>query len=266
MILVTTALPIEAKPLVSRLGLTAIADEAYPVYKGEDYVLVVTGVGALKASAATGWAMARFPGIFAAINAGFCGAAPEVAGLHEWVYISSIRDKASGRLSIPDILQKHPFREAALLTVPTVVKDRIDWNGVVDMEGSGFFEAARKFVSPDQISLIKWVSDPLTGSIHLEETSRAYAEGLDPAVDFIRQWPRFLEGKMDKAPEELVGQVEQRLKLTSTQRHYVRKWASGYLARGGDPGEVYRLLPEAVPASKSQNTRIFESLKNVFKN
>lgn len=266
MILITTALPMEAKPLVASLGLKAESGEAFPVYRNEECVLVVTGVGALKASAATGWALGRLAEFHAAINVGFCGAAPEVCGLHEWIYVSSIRDQASGRLSIPDILFRHPFRELALLTVGKVVKSGIDWNGVVDMEGAGFFEAAGRFLAPDRLALIKWVSDPLTGSIHIEETSRAYAGAIEPVVDFIREWIRLPGTSTGAETRALYAQVESRLRLTRTQAHFVRKWADGYLARGGDPAGILEILPEAPPATKAANSRIFEELKNVFKN
>lgn len=256
----------EAKPIVTRLGLTAEPGLPYSVYRDDRTVLLVTGVGTLKASAAVGWAFGQFPGIKVALNVGFCGAAPGAFSLHEWVYVSSIRDKATGRLHVPDILLEHPFAEAALLTVPHVVKTVIDWNGVVDMEGSGFFEAASKFLPPDRLALLKWVSDPLTGSIHLEETSNDYMNSIQPALEFIREWPLPCISENKAGSNGLADEVELRLRLTRTQTHYIRKWASGFIARGGDPDTVLKQLPEAVPPTKEGNTRVFERLKDVFKN
>lgn len=249
-----------------RLGLRALERTAFPAYDGDGAILVVTGTGPLKAAAGTGWAMARFPGIRQAVNIGFAGADPGVAQLHRWVYVNAIRDQASGHLLLPDILRKHPFPEMCLMTVSRIIREPLDWPGLVDMEGSGFFEAARRFVGPDRIALLKWVSDPLTGRIEPSATEEAFTRDLEPVVDFIGNWRETGPRPSSMPVESLAGEIKDRLRLTRTQTEFLRKWIPGYLARGGDPERIRDVLPETKPATKDENKRVLEELKNVFKN
>jgi hypothetical protein len=266
MMLLTSALMLEARPLARRLGLRAHEKAVYPVYQAKDLLLVVTGTGPLKAAAATGWAMARFPEIRHAVNIGFAGAGAEVADLYSWHLIHSIRDQASGHLLVPDILRRHPFSEKSLLTVPKIVQEPMDWSGLVDMEGSGFFEAARRFLAPDRIALLKWVSDPLSGCIDPVATEAAFARGLDPVIDFIRNWPSAEESPNEFAEDALLQEISEHVRLTRTQAEFIRKWTAGFLARGGDARLVHAVLPEQRPKTKEENRRVFSSLKDVLKN
>lgn len=264
MILVTTALMIEARPLVKRLQLVSAGTEPFVCFVGEDLVLMVTGTGSLQAAAGTGWAFARYPGIRAAVNIGFAGAAASVAPLHSWHLIHSVRDEATRRLALPDILYTHLFPEQPLLTVPRVVREPIPWEGLVDMEGSGFMEAARSFLSADRVALLKWVSDSLTGTIDPRASEAAFAEALEPVCTFLAEWPAtMMETGKEINPE--VERLGQRLRLTETQYRFFRKWLLGYLARGGDPQRVEAVLPEAPPKTKSANRRLLEEVKHVLK-
>jgi nucleoside phosphorylase len=265
MILITTALMIEARPLIDRLGLKAHGNETFRVFYDEKYLLAVSGTGALRSSAATAWAMGRFEGIHAAVNIGFCGAAEEVAGLHEWYFINSIRDAATGRLSMPDILIRPGMPEAGLLTSPVVVKGRIEEKRLVDMEGSGFFEAARQFLAPDCIALLKWVSDPLTGEIEIEPTVAAYAQSLEKVMVFLENWGPLGESHDADGLDGLVSAINSRLRLSETQQLALRDWLFGYLARGGEAGRILEMLPEQCPAAKQGNNRVFERLKDALK-
>lgn len=266
MLLVSTALMLEARPLVESLGLKALPGEPYPTFSSPDCLLVVSGTGSVKAAAATGWAMGRFPGIHAAVNIGFCGAAAGVASLHEWVYIHSVKDAVTGRTYLPDVLQAHPFPEKALLTVPAVLREDGGWAGVVDMEGSGFMEAARRFIAPDRIALLKWVSDPLSGEIDVRATGAAYTRSLPAVVGFLREWPGEQAARPGADAEPLLRECLERLRLTRTQEAFLGKWIRGYLARGGDPGRLRAILPGSRPCSKKANTEALDRLKDVLKN
>jgi hypothetical protein len=265
MLLITTALMIEARPLCGLLGLKAMNGHPYPVFACEDTVLVVSGTGALNAAAATGWALGHFDGIKTGLNMGFAGAATSVASLYQWRYIHSIRDENSGHLCIPDILWNHPLEESALLTTGKVIRDDINWPGLVDMEGSGFFQAARRFLSPDRIVLLKWISDALTGEVDIKRIEEKYTASIQELSEFLE----FIRHDMDKeaavSSMPLMDTIREKLRLTRTQDLFLSKWLSGYLARGGDPEPVESLLPEKKPKHKTENTRLFEALKNVLK-
>lgn len=255
---------LEARPLAGSLGLRAHGGGPFPAFRNERLLLVVTGTGIRRAAAATGWAFGRFPGIESAVNIGFCGAAESVSPVHRWHYISSIRDAGGGRLSIPDILWRHPFPEAALRTVPAPASGDDGWEGLIDMEGSGFFEAARAFIGPDRIALLKWVSDHLSETLDREAVAMAYGNTLDPVLSFIRDWPA---GEKEDAEHEdpLVGEILRRLRLTETQVHYLRDWIGGYLDRGGSPERLLTIIPAKIPDSKTANKALFAALKDVLK-
>lgn len=266
MLLVTVALMMEARPLCARLGLKAVSGHPYPVFRNEKTLLLVSGTGALNASSATGWALGRFPEVEVALNVGFAGAGQSVAPLHSWRYIHSVRDEASGHLCIPDILWNHPFEESSLLTVAKVMRKDIGWSGLVDMEGSGFYQAARRSLPPDCIVLLKWVSDHMTGEIDAGPTNDRFTEAIDDISDFLEHLQDAAEKGNDNPMESpYLETIQQKLRLSQTQQLFAEKWLSGYIARGGDWQRVAELLPASVPKHKAENARIFEKLKNVLK-
>jgi hypothetical protein len=264
MLLITTALMLEARPLVERLGMKALGG-SFPVYENADMRLVVTGVGPLRASAATGWALGRFPDIHAAVNIGFCGALPSVAPLHQWRLILSVRDQPSGRLYIPDILFQHAFEEAELLSVPKVVRKPLDWRGVVDMEGSAFFEAGRQMLALHRMVILKWVSDPLTGTIDPEHTQARFAESIEELLPFLRDWYAWTQQDPAHEDPQLLALCEARLRLTATQRAFLRKWLLGYECRGGSREIVEGCLPDQLPKTRKENAVIFNQLRHALK-
>ncbi len=264
MILITTALMIEANPIRNALGLNAVANQPVPVFQSEEYLLVVTGTGAQKAAAVTGWALGRFPDIQAAINVGFAGAPESVSGLHQWHRVNAVRDASTGRLHIPDILDKHPFAEAALLTAPKPVSEDTGVVGLVDMEGSGFYEAARISLSPHRIVLLKWVSDHLDPEVDRQPTVEAFTKGIEQILPFLKEQAIGTEQPVKDRPE-LLDVVLQRLRLTQTQTQFMGKWICGYLARDGNPERVLSALPDQRPVKKLDNTRLYEVLKDVLK-
>jgi hypothetical protein len=264
MILITTALMIEANPIRNALGLKAVANQPVPVFQNEEYLLVVTGTGAQKAAASTGWALGRFPGIEAAVNIGFAGAPESVSGLHQWHRIHAVRDVSTGRLHIPDILDKHPFAEASLLTVGQPVWQDPGKDCLVDMEGSGFFEAARVCLSPDLILLLKWVSDHLNPALDRKSTAEAFTTAIEQILPFLQELVIGTAQPESDRPE-LLDTVLRRLRLTQTQAQFMGKWICGYLARDGNPERVLNVLPDQPPAKKVDNTRLYEVLKDVLK-
>jgi hypothetical protein len=264
MILITTALMIEAQPLKAALNLSLVGGQPFPVFKNEEVILIVTGTGSHRAAAATGWALGRYQAIKIALNVGFAGALEEVAELHQWYGIHSIRDKNTDRLLVPDRLWDLQFPEKALLTVGKPVTGLIAWDGLVDMEGSGFYEAARQVLSPDKIYLLKWISDYLTGKIDVKETGVQFstaANGLLPAIQNLIELGREESGD-DRV---FLDELKSRIRLTETQWQFLAKWVDGYLKRGGESQAILDILPIDPPAKKPDNNRLLEEIKNVLK-
>ncbi|NBD39322.1 MAG: hypothetical protein GVY10_12210 [Verrucomicrobia bacterium] len=256
----------EGRPLRKALFLRGKPGFPFPVFLGESHVLVQSGTGSAASAAATAWALATFPTITNALNIGFAGALPPEFPLHSWVRAHSVRDQASGRLYLPDILDAHPFAEGPLLTVGRVQREPVFPEGLVDMEGSGFALAARRFLPAHRITLLKWISDAQEGGVDGDGLETAFAASLPDILPFLQ--PDEGEGNSpsvaDEAAESFSNEVEAGLRLTVTQRGYLRRWLRGYLARGGDAEAVRQVLPAAIPATKSGNNKVFEEVRRVL--
>lgn len=264
MLLITTALMLEAQPLKTSLELTAVAEAPFALFNNKEILLIVTGTGAQRAAAATGWALGRFPVIRVAMNVGYAGASWSATELYRWYCINSIRDESTGRLHIPDQLLKLPFPDRPLLTVGKPVREQIPWDGLVDMEGSGFYEAARQVLPPDRILLFKWISDNLTGEIDPNDVGERFVGAIEELLPIISQ----ITGSMapvGKNEPEIMAEIRKRIRLTETQWKFLRKWLDGYLVRGGSTQAILELLPTRPPAGKPDNSRLFEEIKNALK-
>ena len=263
MLLITTALMLEAKPVKSLLGLTALPGMPFPVFSGNSETLVVTGSGAQRAAAATGWALGHFDGVRHAVNIGFAAAGPGVE-LHSWHLINAVRDESSGRLHVPDLLWDFNLPEAALATVGKPLQHDIGRAGLVDMEASGFFEAARHFLSPDRIVVLKWVSDHFSGQLDPQSTGGAFADSISQIIPVLKH----LSDRSIAVPMEPSRELEVvlgRIRLTETQTQYLRRWLQGFLKRGGDFQLLLSHLPPVAPSTKAGNKRLFEEVGNVLR-
>jgi hypothetical protein len=189
-----------------------------------------------------------------------------VAPLHHWLLIHSVRDGQTGRLLIPDILYRHPFAEAPLMTVPKVVREPIAWMGAVDMEGAGFLEAARQHLPAHRVAILKWVSDALTGEIDKAATAAAFAETVGPVLAFIKEWEAMpVEQQTDSAALAMGELCMERLRLTATQRAQLTRWVQGYARRGGTAAGLLAVLPERPPSTRRENTVQFSRLRDALK-
>ncbi len=263
--LITTALMIEAAPVRDALSLQAVPEMPFPLFEGGNCLLVVTGTGSVRAAAATGWILGRTSGIRAAVNLGFAAASAQTAELYSWHRIHSIRDATTGRLHIPDILESHSLKEQPLWTVSQPAGSDPGWDGLVDMEGSGFYEAARRLLPPDRIFLLKWVSDAFSRQLDTDLMASRFAASLPEVLPFLRHCLSIASPSPQENEAEWMDLFRKRLRLSRTQLQFLSRWVRGYLARGGSLEPVLARLPEKPPSHKRQNNRIYEELKDVLK-
>jgi len=153
------ALPAEAKPVNRHFGLqrdNRVA--AYPLYRNDPITLVVCGPGKQQAAGAVTWLEAQHPsqGDAIWINLGIAGhrSAPIGAPL----LAATVSDEIDGAC-----LSAHPpggaeYQEAPLISVE---RPRFDYpkEALFDMEGYGFFQAARTIAPIKQVQCLKVVSD-----------------------------------------------------------------------------------------------------------
>ncbi len=153
------ALPAEAKPIASRLGLERVhTQRIFPIYRRGHARLAVCAPGKINAAAATAYLGALSGGRRDAIwvNIGAAGHAHRHVG--EVVLAHRITDTGSGRIWHPSLPPGEPFPSESLLTL-----DRPDLSyeqdSMVDMEASGFYATASRFSRVELVQVLKVISD-----------------------------------------------------------------------------------------------------------
>jgi adenosylhomocysteine nucleosidase len=159
MIYIITALDAEARPLVENYRLKRDRSLPYTLYRNEEVVLLVCGVGKANAmmgvSALLGWRIPDAEDIL--INIGICGA-PLDYPIGEALLIHQIFD--GDRHYYPDILYPHTLRETSMKCVDAPQSTLSDYP--IDMESSAIFQSAERFFKLHQMAYLKIVSDHCT--------------------------------------------------------------------------------------------------------
>lgn len=154
-----TALDAEARPLIEHYHLKRDHSLPYTLYKNDDTLLLVSGMGKMNAVMATsallGWRAPADEDIL--INIGICGA-PSKYEIGEALLIHQIID--NDRHYYPDILYPHELKETSLFCVDAPQSQTSEFP--VDMESAALFQAASRFFKLHQMAFIKIVSDHFT--------------------------------------------------------------------------------------------------------
>jgi nucleoside phosphorylase len=145
--------PVRGNPILDRFQVMTTPDHTLFV--------AVTGMGKLKAATATAavYTALSSEGSPLLINVGIAGAPIGYADLGSALLIHQVRDVASNLRFYPDILIRHPFAEASLDTHDAPVTSSPAEQALVDMEASGFMQAATLLAAPSEIAVIKVISD-----------------------------------------------------------------------------------------------------------
>ena len=152
------ALQAEARPLVERFGLTAVGEAPFPLYRGEDAWLIVSGQGKAAAAAATAYlhlASGGKPGL-AWLNVGLGGHGLRTVG--EGVVAHKISDAASGVSWYPQLVIDSPSPTGPLLTVERV-EEEYEPPWVYESEAAGFFPTACRFSVAELVHCYKVIAD-----------------------------------------------------------------------------------------------------------
>ena len=121
MIYIFMALYAEAKPLIKKLDLKKINSRfKFTQYESPEICLTITGVGSIAASTAVGAVCASrdIGEMDILVNIGSC--AGSASSLHGIYLIHKITDSVTGRTYYPDMLYRHMFKEAEIVTIPSV--------------------------------------------------------------------------------------------------------------------------------------------------
>jgi adenosylhomocysteine nucleosidase len=152
------ALQAEARPLVARFAMAVVSEGPFPVYRGEEGWLIVSGQGKAASAAATaylhliaGGAQGR-----AWLNVGLGGHCQRTLG--EGVLAHKISDAASGASWYPQLVIDAPSPTVPVLSVERMEEEyALPW--VYESEAAGFFPTACRFSVAELVHCYKVISD-----------------------------------------------------------------------------------------------------------
>lgn len=158
-VFVYTALPCEAKPLISRFRLKKEnLVQPFAVYRNDKLCLTVTGLGKNAMAAGVAYTQALYVGIEnpILINLGVAGHQTRTIGTP--LLGQKIIDVDTGKKFYPVPAYSFPCASAAIVTAS---KPQLDYahEHLCDMEASAFYETASRFSTGELIQCLKVVSD-----------------------------------------------------------------------------------------------------------
>jgi hypothetical protein len=155
-----TALPPEAKPLIGHYKLKKLTEiTAFSIYKKDNIILTVTGLGRNAMAAGIAYSQAIFalagqPSVM--LNVGIAGHKDDALGT---IYlVDKCQDADSKKTNYPPIIFKPPCKTAGLQTAALPQLD-YQLSLLYDMEASAFYETAHRFTTAELAHSLKIISD-----------------------------------------------------------------------------------------------------------
>lgn len=229
MIYLFTALYPEAKPLIRVFSLKRVQGGLpFDVYENADTSirLVISGTGMCAAAAATAAVFGRYRAANEdhLINIGTCAGEAGTDEMSGKAYLChKLTDRNTGHTYYPDMLYRHAFAEAQLITEPIVWKGTEDSEALRrkaesaivlhDMEGAAIYQAGSYWLGPHQMSFIKVVSDHGTDQRITSQTlEQAVENGLDAIKDYVSNIGQIIaQNRRDKEWETECSRQTERL-------------------------------------------------------
>lgn len=265
MIYYCMALYREAAPFIRRLNLKKCAEEThFQVFENDGYSLILSGVGELRAVAAVTYLLTKRPPEPSdlLVNVGICGSGKRERG--SCYLCNKMIQACSGRTFYPDILLRHPFREACVTTVETVAAGGAE--ELVDMEATGVYQAGQIFLQPHQMAFVKAVSDAADGTCVTGEQAEAligrYAEQI---IEWSGQVHKILKKEAAQgftaAEEEKILSETAEHGLSVTQERQLRQLMRWYKLTDGDVMKLLGEMPARAQRGKEEGRNYLEQLE-----
>ena len=251
------ALPVEARPLIQYLNLKRQMDtHCWPVYLHGRHVLIISGIGKVRAAMAVTWLAAKFNDrpLAGLINFGFCGSSDPQAKPGDIYRISEVKDMDQDRMYYPDLFESASINLRPLQCWSCPVKaDMITASDTLfcDMESAGIMEAARQLFQSHQVMLFKIVSDKLDPDglrLHVSEDTLSHwlSSGLPVLEEAVKQLDQLQKLTTVPLLEELeffVSQVDELIPLTVSMKQQLEmKTRQLMLSRSDDMDAIYEAL------------------------
>lgn len=269
-VLVITALMCEATPLIEAWGLrplrTTEVAQRFQLFYGDGIYLGVSGIGKMRSAVATSALVTHLlvqdltP---ITVNIGIAGAPRGVAERGDLILVHKVRDVSTNSRLYPDILLKHSLQECALDTHDHPVTTPPTEQTLVDMECSGFMQAATTLVSPSEVAVLKVVSDNCDGPrLSPDEVSTLIRSVSDSITNIIRSLRTELSppSRLSADESEALARVVSHARLSVTQRIELERAMLATRARGENlPHSFHEILTQPIK-SKDQRRIVFAAL------
>jgi hypothetical protein len=200
----------EARILIEKYKLKKDVESSLPLYQNKDrsIFLILTGNNRSDIIARIAYFAGKniITDKSILINLGISGA--KDINLGEIVWVNKLESLSDSNNFFPHKSHKMIIREEGLISVDNEVNDYPE-NGIVDMEGYHFFQAAMKFLNIEQIAVIKIISDNKQNpavNVNKEQVYRLFAENwqlIDELLDHYKNLSIKLHDLYQKLPEYL---------------------------------------------------------------
>lgn len=203
MIYIITAMYAEAHPFITRFQLKKdLSHTRFQVFlsKDMDLCLVISGTGSVPAAAAVSSICTEYgagPDDFL-LHAGICAQMyneKEVPCRTGHIFLcNKIREQVTGRTFYPDLLYRHRFAEAQILTgakpyqktALVTASWETDALCLYDMEAAAVYQAGAYYFGPHQMSFLKIISDDGdTENVTPAQIEHLIGQNMESIADYI---------------------------------------------------------------------------------
>lgn len=267
--LLVVALPPEAQPIKEKLRLKRdLSVTSHEVYCNDQWTLIISGAGPIQSAIATTLALRHLSSPPLTItNLGVAGGSSHYS-VGTLCRIVKIQDGTSGETYFPDLILDDRLESAFLKTFARPFfqgKTEGSEEFLADMEGSGFFSAAHRFVPLERILMYKIVSDNFSSSgITKELIAHSVEKNLDRILQCIESLAAIVSSSEEdilSAPQrERLRSIEHTLSLTASQRRLLEKAAITCEIQTTQLSERLESLSFFSPQSKSERKVLFDGI------
>ena len=205
MLNIVTALYIEAKPIIDYFKLKSSNE----IFKNDKINLIITSEGKIKSAINTTLLLTKYK--YPTLNFGIAGS--NKFDINKGFFIHKIVDTDTDFNYYPDFFKQNST------TLYTVSKPN-KYYSLVDMEGSGFFEACYKFLNVNEIMLYKIVSDTPTSPIKKEIIPCLIKNHINIIEELLVEFEK--KEEFFKEIKEYIKEVKTKMKLTKTQENQLK--------------------------------------------
>ena len=268
--LIITSLMCEATPLIRAMGLKPARhgelEDRFQLFHSNNLYLGISGVGKLRSAVATSALITQLRSKHSSlvvVNIGIAGAPPLLAERGQLVVVNKVRDIATNLRLYPDILVKHPALELPLDTHDHPVTNPPENPALVDMEASGFLQAATTLVAPSEVAVLKVVSDYCDGvRIAPDEASALIEASSDAIISILDGLRSTLSEHPELSAEErsMMGDVVVHARLSVTQKIELGRRLRAKKAQGEPFVPLLQELLAKQISNKDERRVVFDEL------